>query len=425
MKRASLFGLAALMLCAFPRSILAMEPPATTEQPAQTTPSKEETKWVRAVEPKALSQSVQRGLAWIVATQLENGGWSQGAESVNMGQGMAPLKAKPNVADTCISSLALMRAGSTPRSGPHSSSMSKAVSFICAQIEESDSTSLSVTNIKGTRVQAKLGPYVDTFLAALVLVEVKDDMPDEQSSKRVEAALAKVIDKIERNQKEDGTWDKRGWASVMSQALAAKALNRAAQKGVAVDASVLERVEDDARYRYDEKSGKFNVGGDAAGIELYGVASSFSGMQDSDNTNALKEGEIKNKLKQAKTQEERDQLQADLSRIAAVRAEVDKAAQSVLRRLDDERFVAGFGSNGGEEFLSYMLIGEGLVVKGGEEWQKWDKSITENLNRIQNKDGSWTGHHCITGRNFCTAAALMVLTIDRAEIPLAAKVKSR
>ena len=158
------------MLCAFPRSILAMEPPATTEQPAQTTPSKEETKWVRAVEPKALSQSVQRGLAWIVATQLENGGWSQGAESVNLGKGMAPLKAKPNVADTCISSLALMRAGSTPRSGPHSSSISKAVNFICAQIEESDSTSLSVTNIKGTRVQAKLGPYVDTFLAALVLV---------------------------------------------------------------------------------------------------------------------------------------------------------------------------------------------------------------------------------------------------------------
>ena len=102
-----------------------------------------------------------------------------------------------------------------------------------------------------------------------------------------------------------------------------------------------------------------------------------------------------------------------------------KAAKSVVRRLEDERFVAGFGSNGGEEFLSYMMIGEGLVVRGGEDWQKWDKSITENLNRIQNQDGSWTGHHCITGRNFCTAAALMVLTIDRAEIPLAAKVKSR
>ena len=116
MKRASLSGLAALMSCAFPWSILATEPPAATEKPTQTTPSEGETKWVRAVEPKALSQNVQRGLAWMIATQLENGGWSQGVESIRMGQGMDPLKAKPNVADTCISSLALMRAGSTPRS---------------------------------------------------------------------------------------------------------------------------------------------------------------------------------------------------------------------------------------------------------------------------------------------------------------------
>ena len=56
MKRASLSGLAALMSCAFPWSILATDPPAATEKPAQTTPSEEETKWVRAVEPKALSQ---------------------------------------------------------------------------------------------------------------------------------------------------------------------------------------------------------------------------------------------------------------------------------------------------------------------------------------------------------------------------------
>ena len=70
MKRASLCGLAALMSCAVPWSILAMEPPATTEQPAQTTPSKEETKWVRAGKPKALRQSVHGGLALIVAAQL-------------------------------------------------------------------------------------------------------------------------------------------------------------------------------------------------------------------------------------------------------------------------------------------------------------------------------------------------------------------
>ena len=89
------------------------------------------------------------------------------------------------------------------------------------------------------------------------------------------------------------------------------------------------------------------------------------------------------------------------------------AQQQVLGRLDDKGFVAGFGSNGGEEFLSYMNIGESLWLRGGEEWAKFDKEITGNLNRIQNPDGSWSGHHCITGRTFCTAAAVLTLTVDR------------
>jgi hypothetical protein len=108
-------------------------------------------------------------------------------------------------------------------------------------------------------------------------------------------------------------------------------------------------------------------------------------------------------------------------------AEMDQAAgsaqQGVLKQLDDPAFVAGFGSNGGEEFLSYMLLAESLVAKGGKPWTDWDKAMTANLNRVQNGDGSWTGHHCITGRNFVTAAALLVLTADRAQVPLAVKMK--
>ena len=41
-------------------------------------------------------------------------------------------------------------------------------------------------------------------------------------------------------------------------------------------------------------------------------------------------------------------------------------------QLKSAAFVSGFGSNGGEEFLSYMNIGESLVVKGGDEWKRWD-----------------------------------------------------
>jgi hypothetical protein len=102
----------------------------------------------------------------------------------------------------------------------------------------------------------------------------------------------------------------------------------------------------------------------------------------------------------------------------------NEATQAIVKRLGDQQFIQGFGSNGGEEFLSYMNISETLLVKGGKEWEQWDKSMTENLNRIQDKDGGWSGQHCITGRTFCTASALLVLMADRAPVPLAAKMKT-
>ena len=95
-----------------------------------------------------------------------------------------------------------------------------------------------------------------------------------------------------------------------------------------------------------------------------------------------------------------------------------KAAQAaVIDRLQDPRFAAGFGSNGGEEFLSYLNIGESLYQKGGDDWKQWHDKIVANMQRVQNGDGSFSGQHCITGRTFCTAAASLVLMIDRTPAP--------
>jgi len=37
----------------------------------------------------------------------------------------------------------------------------------------------------------------------------------------------------------------------------------------------------------------------------------------------------------------------------------------------------------------------------------------ERLRKLQNQDGTWAGHHCITSRTFCTAASVMTLTAER------------
>jgi len=90
-----------------------------------------------------------------------------------------------------------------------------------------------------------------------------------------------------------------------------------------------------------------------------------------------------------------------------------EATTAVAKQLEQPAFVRGFGSNGGEEFLSYLHISESLLSKGGKEWEGWDRRMTENLERVQNADGSWAGNHCITGRTFCTSAALLTLLVDR------------
>jgi len=93
--------------------------------------------------------------------------------------------------------------------------------------------------------------------------------------------------------------------------------------------------------------------------------------------------------------------------------------------VNDKDFVNGFGSNGGEVFLSYLNIGEAMVIHGDAKFSEWDSKMTENLVRVQNDDGSWSGHHCITGKTFCTSAALMVLMVDRTTTPVMDAVKKR
>ncbi len=407
-----------VMLCGAHAALASEENTAETDMEVKAT-----AKWAPAVEPKPLSDNAKVGLMWLVEHQHQDGGWSQGEESAAMGHGMDKLKDIPNVGDTCMAALALIRSGSTPSDGDYASNVLAAVEYVCREVKESEDGTLYVTKTRGTRLQMKLGTYIDTFLASMLLAEVRGKMPDEDGEAMVLAALDKVMDKIEKNQRDDGTFGGQGWANSLSLAMASKGMNRAVQSGAKLDEKVRGRIETYSRVQFDAVSGDFSKAR-SAGVDLYAGASSLGGMQDSANTNAELEPTLVDKIANGATKEEREEAQVALKRFKENEKDLDAARDAIVKKLDDKRFIAGFGSNGGEEFLSYMNIGESLVVKGGENWEKWDKEITANLNRIQNKDGSWTGHHCITGRTFCTSAALLVLMTDRAPVPIAAKVES-
>ena len=371
--------------------------------------------------PKPLSDTINKGFAYLIQQQHREGGWSQGGgwrSDTQGGRIEGPEVADPaDVANTCVATLALLRGEHTPRQGEYSANVARALNFIVDSVERADAESPYVTDQRGTQVQTKIGPYADTFLAALTLAEAKGQMADEANEARLAAALAKVINKLERHQAADGTWAMHGWAPVVGQALACAGLNRARQRGANVADEVLQRAEKNARSKYDAKAKRYSLEG-SAGVPLYGTASHLSASSHTLGSYRAAKAKLRETSVDPKSSAEvQAQASEQLKYIEEAEEAHDESLASSYAYFKDASFRSGFGSNGGEEFLSYLNISETLRAKGGQDWEDWDRSITENVERIQNGDGSWSGHHCITGRTFCTAAALLVLMADRAPQP--------
>jgi hypothetical protein len=371
--------------------------------------------------PKPLSDAVNKGFAYLINQQHAGGGWCQGGGwrmGTKGGRVEGPNVEDPaDVANTCVAALALLRGGHTPRDGEYCTQFRRGLDFIVTSVERSDTESLYVTDLRGTQVQHKIGEYVDTFLTAMVLAEAKGQMPDDTGETRLSAALDKVIAKIERHQQADGTWNLRGWAPVVGYGLASAGLNRAKQRGAKVSDEVLQRAEKNSRAQYDRGSKSYGMGG-SAGVPLYGTASHLGSRQKTVDSYQAEKMALKHALAAGELPAaEAVQAKAKVDYLDEMEAHHDADMRDQYEQLKSAAFVSGFGSNGGEEFLSYLHISESLLSKGGKEWEDWDRRMTENLERVQNADGSWAGNHCITGRTFCTATALLVLMGDRAPRP--------
>src|SRR6186997_552562 len=192
--------------------------PAQEQSPPKATagePTKPEggTK-AATIKPKPLADYTTKGLAYLVGQQQSNGGFGQGGgwRSGSQGGRVEGTNAEDpaDVGNTAIAALAMLRSGSTPRSGEYAKPLTKAIEFIAGKVEKVEADSPYVTDVLGTQLQSKIGQYVDTFVAALLLSEVKGKMPDESSEQRAAAALAKTMAKIEKHQKADGTFAGNG-----------------------------------------------------------------------------------------------------------------------------------------------------------------------------------------------------------------------
>lgn len=403
-----------------------------------------------AVEPKPLSPAVKKGLKYLVEHQQPDGGWNQGGGWRTNVAGGGRIEG-PNVADpsdvgnTAFALLALIRAGNTPQEGEYKEAVRKGLEFILKHIEKADTDSLYVTDIRGTQLQSKIGQYVDTFMANLVLAELRGKAGNLEP--RVVAALEKTMTKIVRHQGVDGSFAGNvGWASTLSVGIANKSVARARERGAQVDEVVLKRIVAQAKTaaenagrggpsglatsvpaggfggRIGPTSGSVASAGSLpsdAGIALYSASQGAGNFQDVVNSLRLDAAKAREVLRRADAPvEEKQKAERKLAELDRLEKENRALQAELIRNARDQRFLAGFGNNGGEEFLSFLNISETLVLQGGKEWEEWDARMTKGLEAAQDRDGSWQGHHCITGRTFCTAAALLVLMADRTPFPV-------
>lgn len=338
--------------------------------------------------------AVAKGLRWLVSTQGKDGGWGQdGGETSYVRQGEHLESNGNDVANTAVVAEALLHTGNTPTRGEYREQMARAVHFVLAHVEQSPSDGLAVTDLHGTQIQRKLGPFIDTFMAAKLLAELDGDMGSQQSNARVRSGLQKCVAKIEKNQLKDGSWNiAGGWAPILGTSMASQSLAIAQRKGAVNSTAALAMVDSYSKLQPGTGSGMGGGIGSGSGGGSFAPASPASAGVP---------------LYQSAQQLEQ------LTRTEKDRKENAAQIQVIAGALSNEKFVTGFGSIGGEEFFSWLNVSESLHRTGGPEWQKWNTDTKAKLLKLQNEDGTWAGHHCITGRVAVTSAAILLLTADR------------
>ncbi|MCB9896129.1 MAG: terpene cyclase/mutase family protein [Planctomycetes bacterium] len=368
-------------------------------------------------EPGPIDPFMVKGIDYLVAAQHEDGGWGGGSHAHQDIKDPHAVKTDPG--STSFAAMALMRAGSTPFSGKHADSVLKATKYIVAAVEEAGEDGPYITDIRGTQLQTKLGQIIDTSMTSQFLARVLPlTEPDAVLQARVERALDKCIKKIEKSQGEDGGWTTQGWAPVLQSSMNNQALELAQVAGRDVDDKVIERSREYQRRDVDADTGV--VGGvkssAAAGVGFYaGAATQRATAKDATEA----EKAVEEAKKNGDLPADATVSTATLEKLGYAKDEAENKATAwkqngtLVKRLDDPNYLSGFGNNGGEEFISYMMSSESIVITGGDTWSKWNEKMHTMFNKIQNTDGSWSGQHCITSPVICTAAAILCLTADR------------
>lgn len=363
--------------------------------------------------PERVLTSLDRGLSWMARAQQANGGWGAGTHQRQDVMDAHAVDTDP--ATTAMVAMALLRTGSTIHTGPYKEQLQRALAYLLTEVEMSSPQSLNITSLTGTQIQVKLGENIDVILTSQFLSNIQESVKsDARLASRVKKANQVCINKIQRAQGTDGSIAGAGWAGVLQSSFAVSALESAQLNEVRVDDSALEKAKAFQKKNYNPATGDVDTS-TGAGVVLYSV--SGSSRASAKEARRVREA-MDEAIKKGKLEKDAPVTAENLSRIGfseddaigyATSYQIYGAAKTQAQRAD---VMSGYGNNGGEEFLSFLQTGESLAIGNDQSWSKWYDDISGRLLTIQNNDGSWNGHHCITSPVFCTATCLLILSIN-------------
>ncbi len=356
--------------------------------------------------------SIDQGLDWLANAQHPDGGWGAGFHS-KQGE-LDPHKVPADPATTAMVSMAILRTGTNLEHGELKTALGKATEYLLKAVEGANNKTLFITDVRGTQIQSKLGDHIDLVLTTQYLTNLLDELEDgSQFYTRVFAAVNKSAELVQETQDAQGKTKGAGWAGVLQSAFASSALEAAEVKGANVDKAKLRESKAYQKGNYNPVTKKTETL-DGAGITLYAVSGSARAnakearkakeyIKSANDSGVIVESDVSydNLVKAGMDEEEALSLDASYK--------VYEAAKITAQQAD---VMNGFGNNGGEEFMSFLQTGESMIVNKDDAWKKWFDSVSANLLNIQNNDGSWNGHHCITSPVFCTATCLLILSVN-------------
>ena len=309
---------------------------------------------------KESREAIKRGLAWLDRAKMPRGGYR-----VDIGQA-------EDIGCTAMAGMAMLGDGSTPTKGPNKRKLQQIVSYLIKKIEVMPASNITAKG--NTQLQSKIGRQAHSFFALLFLTQI---VGESHLGGVTLNSARKLAEAVTSAQLPNGGWGRESWAPTLGTVMGWTSLRSA----------------------------------------------HFAGLDVAGSPEKTAEHLIKTMETQAAQQNWMHQLYKNAAGIRVLYAMrkddkqiVKTSFRDVLRLVDNGN--TAFNQAGGEEYLAFHLITETMLQKGGKDWETWFPKVRDKICDVQNKDGSWTGHHCITSRTFCTAAACLVLSAPNRYLPI-------